>query len=719
MQSEESEGRPFLEGALHLAVLSAFAVAQPLFELLGSRPEFFAVRASQPADPWILAAMLCLLVPLPMILVETIAGAVHERLQRIVHSVLCMLLIAAVLLPPLERTLGAGPWRELTFALLAGLAGGLILDRWRPARQLLTYLVPVLVVFPAIFLLRPGMGKILWPQKVDTMPATSATTSVVLLVFDELPLTSLLAGPQAIDAARYPNFARLADEATWYRRTATVSDFTVLAVPAIFTGQLPDPDQLPLAPEHPRSLFTLLGDSYAMNVAESMTQVCPTRLCDDRRREAGFRARLASLLADTRVLYLHVLLPAAWAEHLPSVSQNWMLFEDRGDWFADWKRRGRGDRVQHFDDFLDGIVPSREPVLHVLHLLLPHLPFVYLPSGQVYSSRGKSPGLVGDTMASDERAATQIQQRHLLQVGYVDRLLGEVRGRLEDVGLWDRSVVAVTADHGASFTAGGNRRQLTDGNVAEIVSVPLLIKAPGQKQGRLDSRPASLIDVLPTIAELAGVELPWATDGVSLIDQVPSRERLPVVRYRLSQKLGPFEVSVADLEIGEQAALATLDDRFGTAGDTGRELFRIGPHRDWIGRKIADFPVAEPAPFKYQLRLPSGALEVDPDGQLIPAHLHGELVAAEIPASVDLAVVVNDRIAAVTTNWSFQPTHWSVIVDPQVFEAGVNRIDLMAVSSNRSQALLPTLQPIQAVHAIAPLPVGFFEKSTRDSEEHP
>ena len=718
---EEEGDRTFLTDALHLAVLSAFAVAQPLFDLLGRRPEFFAVRRSEPVDLWLLAAVLCLVVPLPLILLELLAGAVDRRLRRALHAVLCAILIATVLLPPLERTFDSGPWAKLIPAALAGIAGAVVLARWRPARLLLSYLIPVLAVFPAVFLLRPGIVKILRPGEVEAPPPTDATTPIVLLIFDEIPVTSLLAGPNEIDAGAYPNFAALARQATWYRHAATASDFTVLAVPAILSGRLPDAPRLPLAPDHPRSLFTLLGERYAMNVSESVTQVCPARLCDTGGREAGPAARLRSLFADLRVLYLHVLLPKAWTDHLPPVTQNWMLFEDRDDWLADWNRRGRGDRVAQLDRFLDGIVATDEPVLHLLNLLLPHPPFDYLPSGQRYSAQTDVVGLDVDVLADDEWAATQIQQRHLLQLGYTDRVLGEVIARLEQAGLWDRSVVAVTADHGVGSTAGRNRRRVTGWNFAEILPVPLLIKAPGQRQGRLDPRPISLIDVLPTIAELAGAELPWPIDGISLADPAaPGREQLPAVRHR-NPLPAPFEVSIADLEAGEQAALAVLEQRFGKVGAGGRDLYRVGRRREWVGRRVADLPIAAATDFKYRLRWPAAALDIEPGGSFVPAHLSGELVGSAVQSPIDLAVAVNGRIAAVTTSWAFEPTRWSAVVDPQAFRSGVNRVELLALdpplAAGRDADLSATARPVPAVKA--PPFAGLVEHGLYGVEEWP
>ncbi len=707
--------RRLLTDASNLAVLSAFAVAQPLLDLLGRKPEFFAVRLSEPIDLWLLAAILILAVPLPLMLLELVTRALHRPLQRVLHGVLCAGLIAAILLPPLDRAFDVGPWAELLPALMVGIVGAILLDRWRPARQLLVFLIPVLVVFPAVFLLRPGIAKILRPQEVATSESTGATTPIVLLIFDELPITSLLATPHEIDAELYPHFAALADQATWYRHAVTASDFTVLAVPAVLSGRLPEEPLLPLAPDYPHSLFTLLGQRYAMNVSESVTQICPATLCASDRGAQGPGERLRSLFADLSVLYLHVLLPEAWTDHLPPVTQNWMLFKGRDDWASDWRRRGKGDRTAQFDRFLSRIRPTDEPVLHLLHILLPHPPYDHLPSGQRYSNQGHVAGLEKDIQPSDEWAVIQNHQRHLLQVAYVDRLLGKVVTRLKEIGLWDRAVVAVTADHGASFRSDLHHRQVTHRNFAEILPIPLLIKAPEQQQGRLDPRPISLIDVLPTIAELAGAELPWPIDGVSFADPAtPGRPQLPVARHR-NPMPETFEISAEDLEAGENAALALINERFGTA-ESGRELFQVARRKGWIGRRLADLPLADPTPFKVRLRWPASAFDVEPGGAFVPAHLNGILAGPVPPEPVDLAIAVNGRIAAVTANWAFKKSHFSAIVDPGVFQPGVNRIETIALMPGPDQDR-PILRPVPP--EIAPPIAGMQERGLHGVEDWP
>ena len=82
-------------------------------------------------------------------------------------------------------------------------------------------------------------------------------TPIVQVVIDELPETTIDAGNGTVDAALFPNLARFARDATWYRNATTVDDLTAEAVPAQLTGELPERGSIPTTRDHPRSLFTL------------------------------------------------------------------------------------------------------------------------------------------------------------------------------------------------------------------------------------------------------------------------------------------------------------------------------------------------------------------------------------------------------------------------------------------------------------------------------
>ena len=57
-----------------------------------------------------------------------------------------------------------------------------------------------------------------------------------MVVFDELPLTSLMDSGGRSDAERYPALARLAGDANWSRGATAVHDSSALAVPAMLTA---------------------------------------------------------------------------------------------------------------------------------------------------------------------------------------------------------------------------------------------------------------------------------------------------------------------------------------------------------------------------------------------------------------------------------------------------------------------------------------------------
>ena len=94
-----------------------------------------------------------------------------------------------------------------------------------------------------------------------------------------------------------------------------------------------------------------------------------------------------------------------------------------------------------------------------------------------------------------------------------DRMVGELRARLEESGLWDSTIVVVTSDHGQELLergGAGHGVTLYD----ELIRVPLIIRVPGAASGRV-SEQVRQIDVLPTLLELSGRPVPPAVEGES------------------------------------------------------------------------------------------------------------------------------------------------------------------------------------------------------------
>jgi hypothetical protein len=105
------------------------------------------------------------------------------------------------------------------------------------------------------------------------------------------------------------------------------------------------------------------------------------------------------------------------------------------------------------------------------------------------------------------------EQRHLLQVQYGDQLVGQVLEGLRDAGLYDDSLVIVASDHGISFEARTAGRYVEPSTTDAIAYAPLLVKPPGQTEGAVDDTNVTSFDVLPTIADILGVDVTWEIDG--------------------------------------------------------------------------------------------------------------------------------------------------------------------------------------------------------------
>jgi hypothetical protein len=98
----------------------------------------------------------------------------------------------------------------------------------------------------------------------------------------------------------------------------------------------------------------------------------------------------------------------------------------------------------------------------------------------------------------------------------VDRAIGQLLDGLRERGRLDRTIVVLVSDHGESL-GEDPRLPVNHGLYVynPLVHVPLLVRIPGQA-ARVVSTPTSLLDLAPTLAQLAGAQLP-SVDGTSLL----------------------------------------------------------------------------------------------------------------------------------------------------------------------------------------------------------
>lgn len=689
---------------LHVFVLASFAVAQPLFDLISRHGEFLLAHRSGRGDILLLALLLIVGPGLVLCALELAAAAIHRSLQEAVHRVLVGLLAAAILLPIAKRVAALGTAGLWAVALLGGAAAALLYARQRWVRQLLTLLAPAPLAFAAYFLFVSPVSRLIRPARtasVSSSVAASRAAPVVFVIFDELPLSSLLRPDGEIDAARFPNFARLRAESTWFRNATTVHDLSEMAVPAMLTGRFADPGRLPFAGDYPFNLFTLLGPSHRLEAVETLTRLCPEGLCGREVSRPATSARMSALLSDTAVLYLHLLLPVGSAARLPRVDQTWGDFGalgGRANGGEDAKQRRAGferhfgaeltrDQEAQFESFLGRLNARETPALYFLHLMVPHVPWLYLPDGKHYAEGDLIYLLPGDIWPGDDIVVAHGLQRYLLQLRFADHLLGRIVEKMRSQDLYDRSLLVVASDHGASFRPGQPRRRGSPEILSEILPVPLFVKKPHQERGVVDDRNAEIIDVVPTIAQTLGIAVPWRTDGDSLFEpERPGR----IQKSFFPDKGNPVRLPGASLDYS--AAVRRIQELFPRRAD-GFDLYAFGGHARLVGLPTGGrVTTALPGSFTLTGASPWEDYRAS---SLSPGRLIGELTLNQrLPDPWNLAFAVNGRIGAATRAFQRRGStaSFSAVVPESLFRPGRNEVALYMIREEAGGARLAPIR---------------------------
>ena len=664
----------------HLAALCALAFAQPLFDILGKNPAFFAVRDSSAGQIVLFALAVTLLPPAGLLAVEVLVSLASRTAARLLHLVFVAGLVAVIVLHALTKSDSLSGLAALVAAALVGVAGAALYDRVSAVQSFLTVLVAAPVVFLALFLFNSPVSKLVFPEQAKaTTVAVGSKTPVVLVVFDEFPTIALMNRAQRVDAARFPNFASLARNATWYRSATTVHPHTEHAVPAILTGKLPKQSELPIFADHRQNLFTFLGGSYRLDAVEALTHLCPPKLCNKKARktqqfDSSASDETGSLASDAGIVYLHLLLPKPYVEDVPPISNTWGNFGG-----SEQTEQGEQPYCGRSICKLASLVTAdRKPTLYFVHSLLPHVPWLYLPSGKRYGGDVRViPGAPNGYWGTDKWLTEQAEQRFFLQLGYTDGALGLLLQRLRATGVYDRALVIVTADHGVSFRPGTPRRNISAGNLVDIAFMPLFVKLPGQRRGRIDDSFVQTIDVLPTIAAALHTKLPWPVDGKPLIGRKLPRDG--TVRIASSSSHAVTS-DLRALLARRRQALADQISIFGT-GALGR-VYRVGPHRELLGRSVSSLAVHPSTNEGVHVSGRELLAAVDPSLDLVPTYVTGTLSGSHA-AEQDLAVAANGTIAAVTRSYSDAgETKFGAMIPEKAIHAGANEVSVYAVNGS-------------------------------------
>ncbi|GIU84469.1 MAG: hypothetical protein KatS3mg008_1244 [Acidimicrobiales bacterium] len=698
-----TEARAFLE----LLAVSNLAVALPLLTDFAGDPQTFVTLEVTRTQLLALAILLVLGPPASAYLLTRLAGLFSSVFRWSLHCLWVVIFSGLFLQQLLKSLLKIGGPSLVVATVCLSLVVGLSYLRARALGSTLRNLAVLPPLLVAWFLFLSPLSGIFFGREPEVAradkvegqsgPGTTTTTNpalalhikpdtaegtvdtnvriarprdVVVVVFDALPTALLLDGSGKVDADLYPNFAALGKQSTFFRNHTTVSTATQGAVPAILTGRMPrEGATLASVKGHPRNLFTLLGSRYEMTALEPATSLCPRGACEDIRQTT--ESNIGVLLSEAVELFGR------------------RVSTDPQDLEPQYEATGVGDRPEVLRTAIDSIRPERDPNLWFIHSVLPHNPWEFTPSGKRY----EVPERRWEELAGwrDEATAGFARQRHIAQIRLADRLIGRMISRLRDSGLWDETLLIVTADHGAGFTPRNPHRTVgkDQANVHEIVWVPLFVKFPNQREGRLVEHVTSSIDIVPTIVEELGIKSDWSFDGGLLTRRQPGRERLRVKN--------PDDFITVDAAAGYRRLLQSRATEAG--GDPKWDIYGIGPHQSLVGRAVTGTQNIAGG------NAGSGALradvtgsdawdDVDTSADVVPVVVEGEL-SSNRPVdlrSASLAVAVNGRIAA-TTIFSSKGVRatFATLIPEDALRDGRNDLQIYLVTGS---AASPTLSRI-------------------------
>jgi arylsulfatase A-like enzyme len=193
-------------------------------------------------------------------------------------------------------------------------------------------------------------------------------------------------------------------------------------------------------------------------------------------------------------------------------------------------------------------------------------------------------------------------------------MVGELIAALESSGALSDTIVVLTSDHGEELLDhGGTGHGVT--LYQEMIHVPLILRGPGIAAGARVAATVRHVDVLPTLLELVGVEVPGHVEGESLAAACAGRriESRPVLAvavpndragglrcawiaggWKLVATVGGSADAPADELYDLEADPREQDDRAAAERDVVRAMRRgLEAALDACGRRSAELGVAD------------------------------------------------------------------------------------------------------------------------------
>ncbi len=175
-----------------------------------------------------------------------------------------------------------------------------------------------------------------------------------------------------------------------------------------------------------------------------------------------------------------------------------------------------------------------------------------------------------------EAQARQLMHAYYASVSFVDAQIGRILAALDEEGLADNTIIVLWSDHGWKLGEYNGWGKMS--NYEIDTRVPFIIAAPGLKTaGQLTDTPVELLDIFPTLCDLAGIDTPDFVEGSSLLPLLnnPAAKADRIAHSQYYRKHDGIEYMGYAMRTDEHRFVEWRD--FGTGEVTARELYE---HRE-------------------------------------------------------------------------------------------------------------------------------------------
>lgn len=219
------------------------------------------------------------------------------------------------------------------------------------------------------------------------------------------------------------------------------------------------------------------------------------------------------------------------------LNQGFDVFEDTT---TRWKGLPRAEQV--FEVGLDLLQRYRQkkPIFLFLFVVDPHDPYKpKKPYDEMFL-----PGYKGEVVTSprweyNNNYPEPVRKKTIALydglIRYTDDQISDFMANLKKLGMFDQTSIFITSDHGEAFGEHGVYKHSYHLYETHI-RIPLIVHAPWlREKARVCTTMFQQLDLYPTFCDLAGVETPPDVQGVSILQVLKNKDKLPVPRYMVSE----------------------------------------------------------------------------------------------------------------------------------------------------------------------------------------